>query len=81
MMQVTLNSPYYPDYTAGSVLDIDYDILLHSGITHIVFDLDDTLVRRSHDDISPEYIALVQSLADKGFRILIGTNTRRNLPS
>ena len=79
MMQITSRSPCYPDYIATSILDINYGLLVRRGTSSVVFDLDDTLVRRGTNDISPEYAACLQSLAHRGIHILIGTNSRRDL--
>ncbi|HEY4161143.1 MAG TPA: HAD hydrolase-like protein [Candidatus Saccharimonadales bacterium] len=71
--------PRYPDYVADSILDVDDATLKRRGITHLVFDADDTLVHRGQGGTAPEYAAYIRSLKRKGFSILIGTNAKRDL--
>lgn len=79
MLKTNQTSNLYPDYIASSVLEITADELKRRGITHIAFDVDDTLVRRGDDTLSPKYLAHLQSLEEHGIGILIGSNTPRNI--
>jgi HAD superfamily phosphatase (TIGR01668 family) len=79
MIQITHSSPLYPNYLADTALDIDASVLKEAGITHIVFDLDKTLVERRGNTIAPEYIAKIVALQTAGFTILLGSNSRRDI--
>lgn len=81
MIKIYSSSVLLPDYVADSVLDIDPGTLKQTGVTHIVFDLDKTLVRYRSNKISPDYLQLVVSLQEAGFVVLIGSNTRRDITS
>ena len=61
------------------MLDIDPHTLHAIGITHIVFDLDNTLVHRGLNAIKEDYSARITALKKQGFTILIGTNSRRDV--
>jgi HAD superfamily phosphatase (TIGR01668 family) len=67
---------WYPHYVARSILDIDTPCLQQRGITHLVFDLDNTLVHHGSSDIRLDYSRYLDLLKDRGFTILIGTNRR-----
>ena len=59
MKKTNLKSIFYPDYIAGSVLEIDVDELQRTGITHLVFDIDETVVPKNHNELTAEYIDLL----------------------
>lgn len=78
MQRITNPSPLYPNFVATSVLAIDAATLLTAGITHLIFDLDRTLVPRRTDTLPPNYREHIHALQQAGLTILIGTNTRRD---
>jgi HAD superfamily phosphatase (TIGR01668 family) len=78
MKHITNPSWLYPNFVATSVLDIDASSLLAVGITHLIFDLDRTLVPRRTDALPPNYRAHIRTLQEAGLTILIGTNSRRD---
>lgn len=79
MIQVNRTAVWYPAYISDSILDIDLEALRHAGATHLVFDLDKTLVRHGTSTISAEFVAVLQSAQKAEFTILIGSNTRRDI--
>lgn len=79
MIKINHTSNWYPDYVSDSVLDIDLQVLDRAGVTHIVFDLDKTLVYRGSNEISREYSDFLQTAQKTGFIIMIGSNTRRDI--
>jgi hypothetical protein len=63
------------------MLDIDAKALHNIGITHIVFDLDNTLVHRGVNSLADDYSARIEDLKQQGFTVLIGTNSKREISS
>jgi putative phosphatase len=69
---------FRPTQVARSVLDLDLPQLLDAGKRVLIFDLDNTLVRRGTKELDAgvsDYLAAVQAA---GFRVGILTNRRRN---
>lgn len=79
MIKIIHKTKLLPDFIASSILDIDAHTLQNFGITHLMFDLDDTLVYHGNNEIPPEYSAQISQLTEGGFTVLIGTNTKRDL--
>jgi hypothetical protein len=74
-------SVLFPNFTAQSVLDIEPTVLHELGITHIVFDLDRTLIPKRATAVEARYADYLLLLKQSGFQILIGSNTRRDIGS
>ena len=81
MIKLNNSHIWIPDYIATDIFNIDIDTLRHLGITHLVFDLDNTLLLRRTNTISPDYIKRIAELRGKGFTVLLGSNTRRDIAS
>jgi hypothetical protein len=79
MIEIRHPSRLYPTYFASSVLEIRGDELQAIGITHIVFDLDETLAPRNSDRLSDLYADHILSIQKAGIAILIGSNTLRDI--
>lgn len=79
MIKINRTSVYFPNYIARTIVDLQPLPLKQLGITHIVFDIDSTLVPHRGDTLTPEYIRHIKMLAQSGFTILIGSNTRRDI--
>lgn len=79
MIEVSKHSVWSPNYVAGNILDIDTSVLRKKHITHIVFDLDDTLVERRSNQLLPSYAKFIHSLKAQGFEVLLGSNTKRDI--
>lgn len=79
MKKTNCTTIFYPDYIARSVLEIKPTELEAAGITHLVFDIDETIVPRNHNELSGEYVTFLQGLEEQGFTLLIGSNSRRDI--
>lgn len=79
MKKTKRQSIWYPNYIAASVLELKAIQLKQIGITHLIFDIDETVVPKAHNHLTEEYIQFLQGLEKQGFKILIGSNTRRDL--
>ena len=79
MVKTNQTSLLYPDYVTSSVLALQADELKKVGITHIALDVDETIVPKNHNDLTPEYIAFLQGLEKTGFQLLIVSNSGRDL--
>lgn len=79
MIKIKQTKLFYPDYLAETILDIDGDELKKIGLTHLVFDLDNTLIHGGLKQVSKEYTAKINMLKQQGFSVFIGTNTRRDI--
>ncbi len=81
MRKINKSSIFYPNYVVSSVLEIKPSDLFKLGITHIVFDIDETLVPKRKSTLSKDYIIHLNKIDKSGIRIIIGSNSRRNLDS
>ena len=66
---------YVPDIYKEDIYKIDYDILLSRGIKCLIFDLDNTLVTIKERYPREETKELFERLKNKGFKILIASNS------
>ena len=66
---------YLPDIYQKSIYTIDYSKLLNRGIKCILFDLDNTIVPPYSSELSQKAKDLFVSLKQKGFKIIIFTNS------
>ncbi|HSW79559.1 MAG TPA: YqeG family HAD IIIA-type phosphatase [Candidatus Saccharimonadales bacterium] len=78
MIKIKQNKSWLPDYMAESVVQIDADELRKAAITHLVFDLDNTLLIHKTNELSAETVAYIAGLRQAGFKIILGSNTRRD---
>lgn len=78
MKKVEKHSILYPDYIAKSVLELKPSDLKKIGVKYLVFDIDETLVPNRKNSITDEYAKFLRSLEKAGFKILIGSNSRRD---
>jgi len=81
VIEINHLSNWYPDFVSDSILDIDWKVLKRAGITHVVFDLDKTLVNHGSNVVSQEYMNYLETIRIAGFTIMIGSNTRRDISS
>lgn len=81
MIEINHLSNWYPDFVSDDILDIDLKVLQHAGITHVVFDLDRTLVNHGSNVVSQEYLRYLEMIRVAGFTTIIGSNTRRDISS
>ena len=65
---------FYPDLVLPSFLELDGAMLLQRGIRGLVFDLDNTIVRRDASVLEPAAARRLQELLAGGFRLAIVSN-------
>ena len=66
---------YLPDIYQKSIYTIDYAKLFNRGIKCLLFDLDNTIVPPYSNELSKKTKDLFTSLKQKGFKIIIFTNS------
>ncbi len=66
---------YLPDIYQKSIYTVDYSKLLARGIKCILFDLDNTIVPPFNNEISQKAKDLITGLKQKGFKIILFTNS------
>jgi HAD superfamily phosphatase (TIGR01668 family) len=79
VIEVSKKSLWLPDYIVENIAALDRNQLHNRGITHIVFDIDKTLVERKVSILTPEYLLFLQTLQNNGFILMLGSNSRRNI--
>lgn len=68
---------FLPQLQVDSVYDIDLEALWQAGRRGIITDLDNTLVGAEVAQATPELEAWLQQTIDKGFRIVVVSNNRK----
>ena len=66
---------YVPDIYEQDIYKIDYDTLISRGIKFLIFDLDNTLVTIKERFPREETKKLFSLLKEKGFKIIIASNS------
>ncbi len=66
---------YMPDIYQKSIYTLDYTKLLSRGIKLLLFDLDNTLIPAKSDELSAKAKELIISLKQKGFKVIIFSNS------
>ena len=66
---------YLPDIYQKSIYTIDYSKLLSKGIKCLLYDLDNTIVPANSNEPSLKAKDLFTSLKQKGFKVIIFTNS------
>ena len=69
---------YIPDIYKKTIYDINYQKLRERGITSLIFDLDNTIAPYNIKEPSWKMKKLFKELKDKGFKLIIMTNSFRN---
>ena len=69
---------FVPDIYAKNIYTIDYDKLKKSGIKCLLFDLDNTIVPINKDLPDKKIKELFSTLEDKGFKIIIFSNSTKS---
>jgi HAD superfamily phosphatase (TIGR01668 family) len=64
--------------TTSTIFDVDYDRLHAVGKRVLLFDLDNTLGRRGMERLPERILGFLLSLRERGFRVGVLTNRRRN---
>ena len=79
MRKINRKSILFPNYISPSVIKIDISELKQAGITHVVFDIDETIVPKNHNSLTKPYIKFMKELEREEFILLIGSNSTRDL--
>ncbi len=77
MICTSLFGRFFPDESAATVEDVDYEKLIDSGIKAVIFDLDNTIAKWGDDSLAEEIIELFERLNSLGLKVGILTNSRR----
>lgn len=72
---------HLPDFSADSVLDIDFDQLKDLGIKHVLFDLDLTIRKTHAKEIEADIITYLVNLHNQGIiaSLSLATNNVHNM--
>lgn len=68
---------FYPKMYVSSVTEIKPELLKQLGLKGIIFDLDNTIVRRDSVIFSPEVSKLLSEFREEGFKMGIVSNNSR----
>lgn len=79
MVKIFRSSKFFPNYIADSILDIEIAELIRLGCRAIIFDVDETLMAKNGSVVDQSYIDHIQKMRSAGVRVLIGSNSRRDL--
>lgn len=66
----------YPDFYFRSAAELSGEFFLSRGITHVVFDIDDTLVAHGKREATDEVRALLRSFSDAGLTLALISNSK-----
>ncbi|PIT97778.1 MAG: hypothetical protein COT71_04245 [Candidatus Andersenbacteria bacterium CG10_big_fil_rev_8_21_14_0_10_54_11] len=72
---------YAPHYVANSLLEVDFTVLRERGVRCAALDVDNTLVSHGGMNMTPEVIALLRQVREKGVleRLVLATNRCRSV--
>jgi hypothetical protein len=68
-----------PGLIVRDIREIDFRSLKARGINALIFDIDDTLLPRAVNDISPDLFERIATLKQEGFRLCLTSNSRHPL--
>lgn len=68
---------FYPKMYVSSILEIKPALLKELGLKGIVFDLDNTIMRRDSVVFAPEILSFLSDLREQGFKLGIVSNNSR----
>jgi HAD superfamily phosphatase (TIGR01668 family) len=66
-----------PNLQVSSIYDIDLDALEQQGIKGIITDLDNTLVAAEYPMATPELIRWLDTLQNRGFKVVVVSNNNQ----
>lgn len=70
----------YPRIYVSSILEIKPGLLKDLGLKGVIFDLDNTIVRRDSLNAPPEILKLITELREEGFKMgIVSNNSRRRV--
>lgn len=67
----------YPKMYVPSIEQIDQDILINTGIRCVLFDLDNTLVPRDEDALTPQAAEWIREISAKGVKVCVVSNCHK----
>jgi hypothetical protein len=67
---------FKPDLIVKNIHEIDLVKLKNQGINALILDIDDTLIPRNVNDISPQVFEWVVSRKQEGFKLCLTSNSR-----
>ena len=70
---------FKPKQIVKDIQEIDFGHLKSQGINALILDIDDTLLPRMVNDISPQVFEWVANLREQGFKICLTSNSRHPL--
>jgi HAD superfamily phosphatase (TIGR01668 family) len=70
------SNPLKPDQIVKDIHDIDFGQLKSQGIMALILDIDDTLIPRGVNEVSPQVFEWVVSRKDEGFKLCLTSNSR-----
>lgn len=71
---------FYPKLYVPSIMEIKPGLIKDLGLKGVIFDLDNTIVRRDSDDAPPEVLELILELREEGLKLgIVSNNSRRRV--
>jgi hypothetical protein len=71
---------FYPKLYVPTITEIKPGLLLDLGLKGVIFDLDNTIIRRDSDNALPEVRELILELRGEGLRMgIVSNNSRRRV--
>lgn len=74
-----LKELFKPGQIVENIYEIDFDKLRSQGINALILDIDDTLIPRGVNDISPQVFEWVTTRKEQGFKLCLTSNSRHPL--
>ncbi|MEA3493604.1 MAG: YqeG family HAD IIIA-type phosphatase [Candidatus Margulisiibacteriota bacterium] len=71
-----LQKIFKPDQILNNIHEIDFEKLKKMGINSLLLDIDDTLIPRNVNDVSPRVFEWVAMRKEEGFKLCIISNSR-----
>jgi hypothetical protein len=68
-----------PSQVVSDIYQIDFGKLKNQGIRALILDIDDTLIPREVNDVSPRVFEWVEERKGEGFRLCLTSNSRHPL--
>lgn len=68
-----------PNQIVNNIYEIDFNNLKKQGINALVLDIDDTLIPRNINDVTPQVYEWVANRKEEGFKLCLTSNSRHPL--
>jgi len=76
---VGLQALFKPNQIVKDIHEIDFIALKNKGINALILDLDETLIPRGVNEVSPQVFEWVVSRKEEGFKLCLTSNSRHPL--